>query len=214
MATLQTALPRQSTSPAIIIPSEPPITLSHKQLFQQSTAFQTKLAAIGIAPGDAVAIALPTSLELVVAFLATSFQGSICAPLNPAYKQDEFEFYIEDLKPPVLLVPRGAFKAYGDAIRAASGHCAIAEVFWNGTEVLLDLLELDGLSRRKGTEVASAKEEHIALILHTSGTTGRPKAVRRFCRTEEFPNADSCSRFLSRTEISAGRCTIFRKPTG
>ena len=177
MATLQTVLPKESKSTAIITPTEPPVTLSHEQLFQQSLAFQEKLAAIGIAPGDAVAIALFNSLELVISFLAISFQGAICAPLNPAYKQNEFEFYIEDLKPPIILVPKGAFKAHGEAIRAASGHCAIAEVFWNGAEVVLDVLDSNGVQKRKATEIATASEEHIILILHTSGTTGRPKAV-------------------------------------
>ena len=94
MATFQTVLPKESNSTAIIILTEPPFKLSHKQLFQQSLAFQEKLAATGIAPGDAVAIVLSNSLELVISFLATSFQGAICAPLNPAYKQDEFDFYV------------------------------------------------------------------------------------------------------------------------
>lgn len=177
MATLQTVLPKESNSTAIIIPTEPPVTLSHKQLFRQSLAFQEKLAAIGIAPGDAVAIVLSNSLELVISFLATSFQGAICAPLNPAYKQDEFEFYIEDLKPSIILVPKGAHKAHGEAIRAASGHCAIAEVLWNGDQVVLDVFDLNGLHKRKATEIATANEEHISLILHTSGTTSKPKAV-------------------------------------
>ena len=179
MATLQTVLPKESNSTAIIIPSEPPVTLSHEQLFQQSSAFQEKLAAIGIAPEDAVAFALSNSLELVISFLAVSFQGAICAPLNPEYKQAEFEFYIEDLKPAILLVPRGASKAHGEAIRAASGHCAIAEIFWNGDEVVLDIFHSNGLHKQKATEIATANTEHISLILHTSGTTGRPKAVSR-----------------------------------
>ena len=177
MATLQTVFLKESNSTAVIIPTEPPVTLSHEQLFQQSLAFQEKLAANGIAPGDAVAFALSNSLELVISFLAVSFQGAICAPLNPEYKQAEFEFYIEDLKPPLVLVPRGAFKAHGEAIRAASGHCAIAEIFWNGDEVVLDILDSNGLHKRKATEIATANTEHVSLILHTSGTTGRPKAV-------------------------------------
>ena len=177
MATLQNVLPKESNSTAIIIPSEPPVTLSHEQLFQQSSAFQEKLAALGIAPGDAVAFALSNSLELVISFLAVSFQGAICAPLNPEYKQAEFQFYIEDLKPSILLVPKGASKAHGEAIRAARGHCAIAEIFWNGDEVVLDIFHSNGLHKQKATEIATANTEHISLILHTSGTTGRPKAV-------------------------------------
>ena len=180
MATLQTVLPKESKSTAIIVPTEPPVILSHEQVYHQSLAFQEKLAAIGIAPGDAVAFALSNSLELVISFLAVSFQGAICAPLNPEYKQVEFQFYFEDLKPSIVLVPKGAFKAHGEAIRAASGHCAIAEIFWNGDEVVLDILDSNGLHKRKATEIATANTEHISLILHTSGTTARPKAVSQY----------------------------------
>jgi len=175
MATLFNCLASWSDNPAVIIPS-PEIILSHSQLLAQILSFQQKLAAVGIAPKDAVAIAFPNTIEFIITFLATSFQRAICAPLNSAYKQDEFEFYLEDLKAEIVLVPQGSIAKNGEVIRAAK-KCGIevAEVYWSGSEVEIQLGGLD--NHREKASVEKPDENDIALILHTSGTTGRPKAV-------------------------------------
>lgn len=154
------------------------LLISFQQLNSHVSSFQEKIANIGIAPQAAVSIALPNSYEFIVAFLAASWQRAIAAPLNPAYKQEEFEFYINDLSSAVALVPRGSFHQNGPAVCAARKYkVAIAECYWNGREVMLDIKDLGKLSRKGGQEVQVAQPDDIALVLHTSGTTGRPKAV-------------------------------------
>lgn len=104
----------------------------------------------------------------------------MAAPLNPAYKQEEFEFYLEDLSVAVILLPQGSVAADGEAVRAAR-KCgvAIAEVFWDGKEIALEVLEKGrSLGCRKACPLQIPLESDVALVLHTSGTTGRPKAVR------------------------------------
>lgn len=164
---------------AIIVPSKPcALTVSYEQLNAQISSFQKKLASLGIAPQAAVSIALPNSYEFIVAFLAASWQRAIAAPLNPAYKQDEFEFYIDDLSSEVALVPKDSVKQNGPAVRAARKYkAAIAEVYWNGEEVVLDVKETGKLSDKGNQAVEKAQPDDVALVLHTSGTTGRPKAV-------------------------------------
>ncbi len=178
MATLATSFQRGSSSTAIIVPGKPALTISYKQLSADVSSFQQKLAALGIAPESAVSIALPNSYEFIVAFLAASWQRGIAAPLNPAYKQSEFEFYIDDLSSAVTLVPKGAFSQDAAAVRAARKYkAAIAECYWNGKEVVLDVKEKGKLAGRENQKIEQAQPDDTALVLHTSGTTGRPKAV-------------------------------------
>jgi acyl-CoA synthetase (AMP-forming)/AMP-acid ligase II len=179
MATLLHSLSMNSDSTAVIVPSQAkPTVLSHRQLLEQVLKFQKNLASIGISPKEAVAIAFPNTIEFAIAFLATTFQRAISAPLNQAYKQDEFEFYLGDLDATVILLPKGAVAKNGEAVRAAQKcGAAIAEIYWDGDEIALNLVESGKLKNRNGVKAEKPIEDDVALILHTSGTTGRPKAV-------------------------------------
>ncbi|MCJ1361585.1 hypothetical protein MMC16_000685 [Acarospora aff. strigata] len=179
MATLATSFQLDGQSPAIIVPGKPKaLTVSYQHLTSQVSLFQKKLASLGITPQAAVSIALPNSYEFIVAFLAASWQRAIAAPLNPAYKQDEFEFYIDDLSSAVTLCPKGSFQQDGPAVRAARKYkAAIAECYWNGEEVVLDVKDEGKLAGKGNQKVEKAQPDNVALVLHTSGTTGRPKAV-------------------------------------
>ncbi|MCJ1243416.1 hypothetical protein MMC30_000613 [Trapelia coarctata] len=179
MATLSNSFSASSKSTAIIIPRKPhALTISYQQLSAEVSSFQQKLAKLGVTPGAAVSIALPNSYAFIVAFLAASWQRAIAAPLNSAYKQDEFEFYIDDLSSAVALVPQGAFQHDGPAVRAARKYkAAIAECYWNGREVVLDVKDTGKLGAKGNQKVEKAQPDDVALVLHTSGTTGRPKAV-------------------------------------
>ena len=178
MPTLSQAISRTSSAPAIIVPAPTgaATTITYPHLAHLITAFQNKLASFGVTGGSAVSIALPNTLEFAIAFLAVSNQRCIAAPLNPGYKQAEFEFYLDDLKSKLIIVPRGAAEKGAEAVKAARAFgAAVAEVWWEGGEVRVVLVEKGRLGAAAGVETAG--EEDVALVLHTSGTTGRPKAV-------------------------------------
>ena len=76
-----------TASMAVVIPSTPPLQISHKDFSRSILQFQKFLAQHGIDCLDTIALALSNSIEFSIAFLATTLQRAICAPLNPAYKQ-------------------------------------------------------------------------------------------------------------------------------
>lgn len=79
----------------------------------------------------------------------------------------------------VALVPKGSFAQGGAAVRAARKYqAAIAECYYNGREVVLDVKEEGKLQGKGNQRVEQPLPDDVALVLHTSGTTGRPKAVR------------------------------------
>ena len=184
--TLQSAIhgsEGRNSAVAVIVPARPgadALVVTYSNLLTEVAAFQQKLAAIGVGLGSAVSIATVNSYEFIVSFLAAAWQRGIAAPLNPAYKQDEFEFYIDDVKSAIVLVPKGAYQSDSPAVKAARKFkAAVAECYWDAAkkEVCLDVKEL-GQLEGKGPQPALAPEpEDVALVLHTSGTTSRPKVV-------------------------------------
>ncbi|KAK6950899.1 hypothetical protein Daesc_007427 [Daldinia eschscholtzii] len=181
MATLQNSINGVDSAVAVIIPSQPkPLTVTYKDLVAECSSFQRKLAAIGITNRSPVSIATVNSYEFIISFLATSWQRGIAAPLNPAYKQEEFEFYIEDIKSAIVLVPKGAYGANAPSVKAARKfNAAIAECYWDNAknEVALDVKDLGQLKGKAKENVLRPEPEDVALVLHTSGTTSRPKVV-------------------------------------
>jgi acyl-CoA synthetase (AMP-forming)/AMP-acid ligase II len=175
--TLADAFSSDSSATAVIVPGSPALHVSYQKLSADVKAFQQQLANVGVTAQAAVSIALPNTYEFIVSFIAASWQRAIAAPLNPAYKQSEFEFYIDDLSSAIALVPRGAFAQDAAAVKAARKYnAAIAECYYNGNEVVLDVKEV-GKRAGKSAPLESAQPDDVALVLHTSGTTGRPKAV-------------------------------------
>jgi len=151
---------------AIVLP-EPNVRVTYGALRSQVQAVAEALAAAGIGRNDRVGMALPNGLPTIVAFLAASVAG-IAAPLNPAYKEDEFRFYLEDTDARVLLLPPDGAD---DARRAAGDRVPILTVDMDAAGTV----SLSGVTGRGA--VAPPSVNDTALILHTSGSTGRPKRV-------------------------------------
>jgi acyl-CoA synthetase (AMP-forming)/AMP-acid ligase II len=100
---------------AIIVP-ESDIRVTYDSLRKQVADMADALAGVGIGRGDRVSIALPNGLPVIVSFLAATVAGT-AAPLNPAYRQDEFAFYLADTNAKLLIVPPDG----GEAARLAAG---------------------------------------------------------------------------------------------
>jgi acyl-CoA synthetase (AMP-forming)/AMP-acid ligase II len=135
---------------------------------------RAQLNAAGIGRGDRVAIVMPNGPEMAACFLAVA---STCAaaPLNPGYKAEEFEFYLSDLKPAALIV----MDDEEGAACIAAARLGIPEIGLTPNDGPAGGFRLD-MSRVPPSPVVrpgSAQADDVALVLHTSGTTARPKIV-------------------------------------
>ena len=132
------------------------------------------LHAAGIGAADRVAIVLPNGPEMATCFLAVA---SVCcaAPLNPAYKDAEFEFYLQDLKPAALIVMEDDEGAA--AIAAARVGVPVVALHQLDGPAGLFTLDTSRLPARPAAAAAVPGPDSPALVLHTSGTTARPKIV-------------------------------------
>ncbi len=157
---------------AISAPERPDCTLG--ELRAQVDRTVSALNAIGIGRNDPVAIVLPNGPEMASAFVAVA-TAATSAPLNPAYRAEEFDFYLTDLEAKVLIVAAGVETPARDV--ATRRGIPVAEL-------VVDPLKPAGtfeLSGGKRTGAAAqggpAAPDDVALVLHTSGTTSRPKIV-------------------------------------
>jgi acyl-CoA synthetase (AMP-forming)/AMP-acid ligase II len=154
--------------PAIVVPGG--VRLTYRELREQVGKSADSLAQLGLGRGDRIALVLPNSAESIVLFLAAATLGT-AAPLNSAYKEEEFRFYMEDIGAKALVVPPGQ----GEAARRALPPGAIlvdASLDPNGQLVLESPAH-----RVAGRRAAGPSADDAALVLHTSGTTSRPKLV-------------------------------------
>ena len=128
---------------------------------------------LGVGRGDRVGIVLPNGPEMATAFLSVA-SAATSAPLNPSYRQDEFEFYLEDLNAKALMVEAGSSSP---ALRAAEklGVKLITVTPEPGAGA--GAFRLSGATTGAAARPGPAQADDVALILHTSGTTSRPKIV-------------------------------------
>jgi acyl-CoA synthetase (AMP-forming)/AMP-acid ligase II len=161
-------------APAVGAPEGVP-PLSYRALRALTAATVERLNALGIGRNDRVAIVLPNGPEMATAFTCIA-AGAATAPLNPSYRAEDFEFYLGDLRAKALVVEEGAntpalevARKLGIAVldlRPERGRGA-------GTFTLSPRDRLSGAPVRGGL----AEPDDTALVLHTSGTTSRPKIV-------------------------------------
>ncbi|GCL62440.1 acyl--CoA ligase [Pseudaquabacterium pictum] len=177
--TLQTLLATGAdTAPAISAPSRSPLSFGALRSLIADTL--ATLNGLGIGRNDRVAIVLANGPEMATCFMACA-SGVASAPLNPAYRADEFEFYLADLNAKALIVERDS----------TSPAIAVAQKL--GVR-LIDLVVADGAPAGQfslqprdgagGTAAATsttaggyAEPGDVSMVLHTSGTTSRPKIV-------------------------------------
>lgn len=161
----------EQDAPAIGAPGRPWMTHGALRALAERTV--QALNGIGIGRGDRVALVVPNGPEAASSFVAVACAATT-APLNPAYKADEFAFYLEDLGARALVVPAG-FETPARAAAAAKG-IPLIELIAEEPAGAFVLAPPPGMTNPTALP-GKAMAEDVALVLHTSGTTSRPKIV-------------------------------------
>ena len=164
-ATLRSLITRSDSHPALVVP-ESGAALPYAGLQRALDRAAGRLAALGVREGDRVALCAANGPALIVAFLAVVASGAAAAPLNPALSEAELTAELDDLRVSRLLHD-GAARAVAAAARSNVPASVIG--------MAEGLLHIDG----KAGEAAEAAggPDALALLLHTSGTTSKPKTV-------------------------------------
>ena len=171
------------TAVALAAPECEPLNFAELRQHVDNTV--AKLNSLGIGRNDPVAIVLPNGPCMASAFMSIA-AGATTAPLNPAYTADEYEFYLADLGTKVLVVEKGS----DSPVRDAAGKLGLNVIELVPSSAKAGLFQLVGDPVNDPPEQGgSAAADDVALVLHTSGTTSRPKIVplshANICTTAE-----------------------------
>ncbi|MEV6279729.1 amino acid adenylation domain-containing protein [Nocardia sp. NPDC051832] len=135
------------------------LRLTYGELDRRAEQVAGTLVSRGVRPDSVVAVALPRSVELVVAILAVVKAGGAYLPVDPAYPADRLAFVLGDAAPVVILTDEATSKALPGS---AAPH------------LLLEEAEADGDAAARA---ARPRPGNLAYLIYTSGSTGTPKGV-------------------------------------
>jgi len=143
--------------------------LTYAELFEESRRLAAGLHARGLRRGDRVAFFLGNRPEFVTAYLAVVSLGAVMVPLNLAYRRREIAHILGDAAPRLLLTERSQLPVLEELEPEERA----------GVEDVILAEDLGSLSREagEGWGGGSVDSDDLAMILYTSGTTGRSKGA-------------------------------------
>jgi long-chain acyl-CoA synthetase len=174
--------------------------LSYAELDQRSARLATLLAARGVGVGDRVGVMLPNVPEFPIAYYAVLRAGAIVVPMNVLLKRREIAFYLSDSGARLLL----AWHGFAEEARAGAEEAG-AELIEVEPSSFADLLA----EQEPTPELAETDAEDTAVILYTSGTTGKPKGAE-LTHSNLHRNAEVASRTMC--EVAAGDIVLGSLP--
>lgn len=177
-----------------------PLELTYAELDNRSARVAALLEEKGLEQGDRIGVMLPNVLEFPITYYGVLRAGGVVVPMNVLLKRREIAFYLEDSGAKLLLA------WHGFATEAREGAAdAGAELIEVEPEAFAELLG----DHEPTTELADTDEEDTAVILYTSGTTGKPKGAE-LTHFNLSRNSDIASRTTS--NVKAGDVVLGALP--
>ncbi len=157
-----------------LVTAETGETLTYESLTAAAASLAGRLATLGAGRGSRIALVLPDGPDFLQLLLAVTRLGAIAAPLNAAYKRDEYEFYLDDLQPQLLLVPTGELPAAREAVAA---DVRVVDVSREGGAI-----GLSAGGRRSRTSARSSRPSRTTS--RSCSTRAARRAARSRCRCD------------------------------
>jgi amino acid adenylation domain-containing protein/non-ribosomal peptide synthase protein (TIGR01720 family) len=142
--------------------------LSYAELNAQANRLAYLLISRGAGPEQVVALALPRSVDIVVAQLAVTKAGAAFLPIDPAYPAERIAFMLDDARPVLLLTRADVVPAVADSVTL---------VVLDEPGVVAALGSMPDTDPTDADRLAPLRLSNAAYVVYTSGSTGRPKGV-------------------------------------
>jgi long-chain acyl-CoA synthetase len=176
--------------------------LTYGELDDRSARLAAVLRERGLQQGDRVGVMLPNVLEFPISYYGVLRAGGVVVPMNVLLKRREIAFYLEDSGAELLL----AWHGFGDEARAGAEEAGV-ELIEVEPQSFAELLG----NREPDTETADSGEKDTAVILYTSGTTGKPKGAElthfNLHRNAQIASETTCE--VKRGDIALGALPLF-----
>jgi len=187
------------------------LELTHASLLSQARRFAGGLSRIGVKRGDHVALLLPNVASFPIAYFAAHYLGAPVVPLNPLLTPDEILYHLEDSDSVALVAAPSCL----DRARTAAGRAAARPAIILAAEGPPEARAPRGChsmtalaaSSPPASDPVGTMPDETAVILYTSGTTGRPKGAE-LTHFNLHENADCFGRALSLDADTKGLCAL------
>ncbi len=151
-------------------------TYTYQDVVDVSARFANRLVALGVQPGDRVAVQVPKSIEAVTLYLGTVRAGAVFLPLNTAYTPSEIEYFLGNATPSVFVCDPKDAGSYTDLAARLGVHLETMGV-WKSHGESAGTLADAALEASAAFADIDRGPDDLAAILYTSGTTGRSKGA-------------------------------------
>lgn len=157
---------------AIIFESKP---YTFEYIFNKVNRTAALLRKLGVKKGDRVAIQLPKTMDFIYLHLANLSIGGITLPLNTGYKGEEIEYFLKDSQSSLFITDGANYKNIKDIINSLAGlKCMLIDEKQEALLCYRD--EIESIKEEKKIDYPT-REDDVAIICYTSGTTGLPKGA-------------------------------------
>ncbi len=173
------------------------IALTYARLRKLRESVRTLLNERGVGRNDRVAIVLDNGPEMAAAFVCIT-GGATAAPLNAGYRAEEFEFYLTDLNAKILIIEQDKASPAVEVAERLGIPVVRLQATPDQGAGSFELQFPDSAAARAPAQAGAAQPDDVALVLHTSGTTARPKIVP-LTQRNVAASAQSIRRTLSLT---------------